>query len=105
MTTTDTLRERVERGAKLLDEKDPGWAAKILIPALHMDDCRLCVLGQAFGDYTTGLKRMLGSNFRRGDEDCKHGFDIDPPDRTINSWTALEALWAEEIRRRTELRL
>ena len=49
-------RESVTRGARLLDEKVPGWYRRVNLETLHMRDCSLCMLGQLFGhDVETAL--------------------------------------------------
>lgn len=50
MTQTEA-RERVARGAALLDEKRPGWANAINTGELDMSvDC-MCILGQLEGSF------------------------------------------------------
>lgn len=52
-----------ERGAKLLDEKYPGWEHEIDVDKLDMyDHCR-CILGQLYGSYEKG-KGEIFSDFR-----------------------------------------
>lgn len=52
MSTTD---ERVEAGAKMLDERLPGWRDWIDPDSLQLIDGCHCVLGQLFGDYDRGV--------------------------------------------------
>lgn len=40
------LKERVERGARLLDEHFPGWWKRINLDTLRMNRCTQCVVGQ-----------------------------------------------------------
>ncbi len=50
------IARRVARGAALLDEKRPGWDARIDLAGLDLEDCELCVVGQLFGPgYGRGL--------------------------------------------------
>lgn len=46
---TSILDPRVEKGAALLDEKNPGWAEKIDVDTLEIGDYCGCVIGQAYG--------------------------------------------------------
>lgn len=55
--TLDAARARAARGAALLDDRDPGWAARIDPSSLALGDGAACVLGQLWGEYRTGLGR------------------------------------------------
>ena len=48
-----TFTERVQRGALLLDEKIPGWYAKINLDRLDLENTENCVLGQVFDEPVT----------------------------------------------------
>jgi hypothetical protein len=65
-----SVKERVERGAKLLDEHRPGWELKIDLQALDLSSCDRCVLGQIYGSYGDGYD-LLGLT----DETSPYGFD------------------------------
>ncbi len=73
---TDTIAARVARGAALLDEKRPGWDARIDLAVLDLESCRQCVVGQLFGPeyghdpFGWGLA-VLGIPVEAG----RHGFD------------------------------
>lgn len=45
------FRPFVERGARWLDEVDPGWFTEIKTDALDLDDENMCVLGQSWSHY------------------------------------------------------
>ena len=56
-----TIVERVQAGAALLDEKDPGWA--IRLPrlsrlAVGAGSGANCVLGQLYGHFWDGPRRL-----------------------------------------------
>lgn len=55
--TLDAARHRAAQGAALLDDRDPGWAARVDPDALHLSDGAACVLGQLWGEYRRGLGR------------------------------------------------
>ncbi|WP_420454258.1 hypothetical protein [Rubrivirga sp.] len=55
--TPDAARSRAARGADLLDDRDPGWAARVDPGTLSLADGQACVLGQLWGDYRHGLGR------------------------------------------------
>lgn len=50
--------DAVERGARLLDFKCPGWFQKINRVTLDMADNKKCILGQVYGDYTQGALQV-----------------------------------------------
>lgn len=54
----DSLRVRIERGAKLLDERAPGWRSRIDLETLDMRDGACCILGQVYLDYSTGITSL-----------------------------------------------
>lgn len=45
---TETVQERVARGAAWLDEQKPGWEDLIDFDTLDLSSCSLCVVGQVF---------------------------------------------------------
>ena len=45
-----------ERGAKLLDEKLPGWATQIDLDTLDLWSPKTCILGQLYADFEVGLQ-------------------------------------------------
>lgn len=47
--------EAVEAGIRLLDEKLPGWRARVAVARLDISSGTKCVLGQCFGRYDYGL--------------------------------------------------
>lgn len=55
---TEPLRTRIERGAKLLDERVPGWRERIDLDRLDMGNSLHCILGQCFGSYFDGLRTL-----------------------------------------------
>ena len=56
-----TVKSIVAKGAKLLDEKKPGWASKIKTDKLYMNSNDDCIIGQLFkGDCDKGLTKLGG---------------------------------------------
>ena len=99
----DSITERVERGAALLDEKRPGWVDVIDLDDLNLGDGCTCIGGQLCGsktgteeDYVIFV-RDLGLD-RAGEAAC--GFD-DPGDDD-DDYAALTAAWRDLIIRRRE---
>ena len=112
-TSSISLAERVARGARLLDEKRPGWAREIATDRLAMESCDECILGQLFHDYADGifmLKRDFPSTyiFRAS----HFGFTIPPREQDeavervgragaiLELFKPLADLWRAEIARR-----
>lgn len=89
--------DSVERGAALLDEKVPGWEAKIDLDTLDLYVPCKCVLGQLFGRgdsaYTHGLHMLNLFGFK---EEIAHGFEA----RSTGTYTSLTTRWRRVIRRR-----
>jgi hypothetical protein len=97
MTTTT---ERVQAGAGLLDQHQPGWVDRIDLDRLNLRDCFACVLGQLFpGDYYATVHDTLGLNWA---EAAAHGFNVDA-DGHLNEeaeeaeYEELAAAWRELI--------
>ena len=87
----------VEDGAKLLDQKRPGWANEINTETLEMHDFYSCILGQLYGHYFTGIDLLKiqikgdawGFNVR--------GFNVH---RNPSLYQALQSAWLVEIKMR-----
>jgi hypothetical protein len=89
-----SLQEAVSRGAALLDERRPGWAAEIRIDQLMMNVCEHCILGQLFGDYLKGKAAVLAE----GTYGFQFGFNVASGHDDL-----LRPLWLAEIARRREV--
>lgn len=86
-------KEYVERGAKLLDEKHPGWAAKIDTSILNIRFSDRCILGQLYGWFYQALD-SFGILF----EDCYlYGFSENYALHPDENWEYLDDLWRQEI--------
>jgi hypothetical protein len=98
----ETIAERVARGAALLDEKRPEWAAKVVPGRLRMGSFCDCVLGQVYGDYVDGIRQIMNDEFSSDESRerrISHGFTLRSADRT-RSWNELRAAWLAEIESR-----
>lgn len=76
---SDNTTKRVERGAKLLDEKLPGWDEQIKLKKLDMTSETQCILGQLYCGYLLGLN-ALGVNGLR------YGFDGASGEELAKAW-------------------
>jgi hypothetical protein len=98
------LYPKVQKGARLLDQKCPNWHKKIKLDRLDMEWSESCVLGQVYGCYAVGLrnlnlhKKSWHNTYIRGQQ---HGFTITPwTTNTKICFQYLTSLWRQEIRSR-----
>lgn len=101
---------RAARGAKLLDEKQPGWWKRINQPMLDMSNASRCIMGQAWMPHNgfthrgwSGISDLFGEDPHKGA--VKYGFTIS--DTALNTyieekkvWDLLASAWIYEIRER-----
>ena len=77
-----SIKERIERGAALLDEKIPEWESRLDLAFLHMASGCQCVLGQADeGDFWLALRKLFP--YVQNESDLwqlafEYGFNIQP---------------------------
>lgn len=57
------IDRRVLRGAKLLDERMPGWEEKIDLEHFWLQDGCLCILGQLYNHYSIGCYTLFEESF------------------------------------------
>lgn len=98
------LKRRVRRGARLLDERQPGWHRQVNQSFLDLADSGVCVLGQLHGGYGHGLA-VLGFLFDGSAQ--KYGFDADflwesHIESGFEQYSILTELWIEEIKTRNK---
>lgn len=90
----------VVRGAKLLDEKVPGWADKINLSKFKMHSSDRCILAQTFGVTTVNkinLKAEKVLNFTTDEELENHGF-VGSENNSEDK--ALAELWKVQVKKR-----
>ena len=94
-------KERITRGARLLDRVRPGWFRRVKITKLDMaqgerqpDGCG-CILAQVYGNFVEA-SQMLGLDLRTY-SDSSHGFNYGDGD---DSFDDLGEAWKDEIRKR-----
>lgn len=125
--TVQELQERVDRGARMLDEEIPDWPTRIDPQHLAMNDVHHCVLGQLFMErfrelrkyeikvgatdwevgapYYLGVRTLLDRDY---EEVEAHGFTLntleDEPDFSDEIWegwwSLLAELWIEAAKDR-----
>ncbi|HYT40812.1 MAG TPA: hypothetical protein VEP90_00570 [Methylomirabilota bacterium] len=89
----------VQAGSQLLDKIEPGWASKINLSSLSLPNQCNCILGQIYGSYEIGLKKV---HIISG---CDHGFSSKiTKQETIESnneqYVILQEMWVHEILKR-----
>ncbi|HEU5032738.1 MAG TPA: hypothetical protein VFV01_48000 [Spirillospora sp.] len=108
----EQIRERVAAGAAWLDEKQPGWEARVNTERLNMESTCDCILGQVYeeaaqasdwfdwdfyeGAYWYVLQEHVGN--RGSDWPVEHGFTL--LGATYGDWAALEAAWVDLLKTR-----
>lgn len=90
-----TIQERVEAGAKWLDDNRPGWVDRIDLDTFYLGDCVTCVLGQLDGDYCLTLERDFHDNVR---EAAGLGFALPASEPPMGqAYAELTAAWRDYI--------
>lgn len=86
-----TYRPNVEKGAAFLDERAPGWLARVNVADLDLGSCFACVLGQLGGDYRDETRR-LGMNL---EDAIQCGFNVPEDENALKERLQYEALTDE----------
>lgn len=99
------LEPLVNAGARLLDEKQPGWFSKFTRETwrhFNMNDSYHDVLGIVFGDFWAGVRALMpvGNMQDTSNFIDQHGFDI--PVADIHLYEHLTILWVDAIVERQE---
>lgn len=107
----EDLKLAVKNGAYWLDENHPGWASKIELENLEMDDCENCIVGQAIGEYSSTCRLAAGVDSYAGRMvwSVANGFDVPEAimkgedislDRMYEQYRTLETLWTDQVQDR-----
>lgn len=83
------IEQRVDRGARLLDQHLPGWYERINVDALQMQNSCRCILGQLHGGNYTRGRVELGIV---AGESSQYGFNA-----SQMLYERLKDLWIKEI--------
>ena len=111
--TLNDARAVVEKGARFLDENEPGWVDKINLDELDMGNCTCCILGQV-GDRPVGNRYEdyfdLLTRYRQQHGEfspAQFGFDLWPYEPTVDGphvygrsaklYRILKSAWTERI--------
>lgn len=93
--------ECVMNGVELLDRRFPNWEDLIDPDSLEIDSCDNCIIGQLFGDYTTGLDTLRIGQLKA----CTLGFNVDTSfdvvlDPNLYDYLVLKNHWQKIIAER-----
>jgi hypothetical protein len=66
--TKEEAAERVARGVARLDAHRPEWRRRLSFSMLDMESPTLCILGQVFGTYDSGLYALAIESFAQATE-------------------------------------
>lgn len=89
----ETIAQRVEAGARLLDQEYPGWHRKIVVEKIKILSCTKCILGQLYTQFRIGMDKLKIKG-TSGD----HGFNCSHRDVE-----KVEAAWGDQIAARVLL--
>ncbi len=89
-----TIDEAIDRCISLLDDKVPDWRDKINVDKLEMGCPKKCLLGQIFGEYSIGMKKL----FRKvlWHDIYQYGLDISPGKSTF-TFEQLTIAWKQRL--------
>lgn len=97
----EAVRERVARGARLLDEAVPDWTKRVALDALAMERCDRCVLGQVHGSYDRGIRTLFFAiETRSGREQAVRDYGFEAKMGLPTEYADLADAWRAEIRAR-----
>lgn len=96
------IEQRAAEGAKLLDDKMPGWEKNINLRTLDIGRYDTCMLHQVFGNYDLGLQKL---NMKDAQEARPYGFEVvssvrDGESQLFAELTGLQAAFTKEINAR-----
>lgn len=81
------IADRVEAGAMLLDQENPGWHRHVVAEKIKILSCTKCILGQIYGQFGDGMKKLAIKGFS-GD----YGFNCSHRDVE-----KVETAWCDQI--------
>jgi hypothetical protein len=77
MELSQEQKDRIEAGAKLLDEKNPGWAKAVNQKTFDINSFSHCILCNVYGTFQRGLLELF-PNECQSEFECEgarnHGF-------------------------------
>ncbi len=95
-----TVAQRVSFGGQMLDRKFPGWERSIDLDRARTTSYCDCVLGQLFGFYTIGRRRLGLSDQEAQRAGFYPAVDLPSAEAILADCDALDVCWKAEIERR-----
>lgn len=92
-----TVKDRVARGAALLDRRRKNWRSKIDVDSLDMAHGSYCILGQLYGYYDDAPAYLIGGHML-STLPAENGFDV-YENQGPRAFTNLTKAWQEELSR------
>lgn len=92
-----SAEQRVAAGVTLLDERNPGWYAKIDLTKLNLQDGSYCILGQLYRVYELGLIILNDVNGIKYGFTASYRLDDDGQLNLNDEWLELDAAWRTAI--------
>lgn len=104
----EDMQLAVKKGAYYMDNHMPNWASAINFDRFEMNNCHLCIVGQAIGDYGIVISRACGQKpFSKEANEwaVEHGFDaptaaFEESEDAVDCYRELETLWTEQVKER-----
>lgn len=87
---------RARRGARFLDKQDPAWPTKIDQEKLDIACAKNCVLGQLYGSYADGWRKLPEGQAL----DIVYGFAAPSKGDPVRYYGLLNAAWQRETQKR-----
>lgn len=98
----DTMVERVNRGATLLDQRRPKWNFKVIPEKLDMSSGVFCIVGQACGEYNEQVGPLFGMDeYDEPAESADHAF-MTGPDEFDGEWELMDRVWVYLLQERSQ---
>lgn len=74
------LRNSVRRGIRLLDRVNPSWFRQISLDKFNLKSISQCVLGQVYGGFFDGMKKLAQTAIRKAVGPLDLEFERDVPE-------------------------
>ena len=91
MKLKERLKKRIQAGIAFLNVKSPNWLKKIDLEKLDLNEPKLCILGEVYGDYHEAKEKLL-ANDKQIAEDLAFR-------TSANRYSLLTRLWKNELRK------
>ncbi|HEY4520168.1 MAG TPA: hypothetical protein VJH33_04040 [Candidatus Paceibacterota bacterium] len=94
--------QNAAQGAALMDRKNPGWFNHIDTGKLSIATTDNCILGQLFGEYSDGCKKLNIDGEERQMDRIRYGFNPSLLAYALFGARYLNRAWKKEIDHRLQ---